>query len=68
MINSSTFSKGIGYIIFSLLLLFILIKTSSNTTGKYTFEFNGNWGFRILNMVLTMTIIGFILYFNFSKY
>jgi hypothetical protein len=67
MINSSTFSKGIGYIIFSLLLLFILIKTS-NIDGKYTFKFNGNWGFRILNMVLTGTIIGLILIFNFSKY
>jgi len=67
MIKTTSFVRGLAYVTFTILLLFILIKTS-NKNGKFTFELNGNMPYRLLIAILSVTIISSILYCKYSKY
>ena len=66
MIKITSFVKGITYLIFTLFLLLILIKTSDIDNKGFTFTFNGNALYRILFALSFFIIICALLYINLS--
>ena len=64
MIKITSFVKGITYLIFTLFLLLILIKTSDIEAKGFTF--NGNGLYRILFGLSFFIIICSLLYINLS--
>ena len=66
MIKITSFVKGITYLIFTLFLLLILIKTSDIEAKGFTFTFNGNGLYRILFGLSFFIIICSLLYINLS--
>jgi hypothetical protein len=67
MIYPINFVKGITYLIFAILLLIILMNIS-DIDNTYTLKLSGKSVYRILLAILSISIIGSLLYCRYSQF